>query len=77
VAGKRWSELTPGTRRTIVVVGMFDAAMRAAMLIDLRHRSPEEVKGSKRLWGWSALANSAGVIPLAYFVVGRERPART
>ena len=43
------------------------------MLRDLRHRSPEQVNGSKRLWGLSALVNSAGLVPLSYFLFGRKR----
>jgi hypothetical protein len=72
VARKRWSDLSPRARRAIVVVGMAEAALKAAMLMDLRHRTPEQVKGSKRLWGWSALVNSAGLIPISYFLFGRK-----
>jgi hypothetical protein len=75
VARKRWSDLSPRARRAIVVVGMAEAALKAAMLMDLRHRTPEQVKGSKRLWGWSALVNSAGLIPISYFLFGRKRTA--
>jgi hypothetical protein len=73
VARKRWSDLNPRTRRTIVVVGIVEAALKAAMLMDLRRRPPEQVNGSKRLWGWSALINSAGLVPMSYFLFGRRR----
>ena len=73
MARKRWSDLNPRTRRTIVVVGMVEAALKAAMLMDLRRRPPEQVNGSKRLWGWSALINSAGLVPVSYFLFGRRR----
>jgi hypothetical protein len=43
------------------------------MLLDLRGRDASEIRGSRRLWAWSAVVNSAGLIPVAYFVVGRRR----
>ncbi len=73
VARKRWSDLSPQARRAIIVVGIVEAVLKAAMLNDLRHRSPAQVNGSKRLWGWSALVNSAGLVPLSYFLFGRKR----
>ena len=72
VARKRWSDLSPQARRAIIVVGIVEAVLKAAMLNDLRHRPPAQVNGSKRLWGWSALVNSAGLIPISYFLFGRK-----
>jgi hypothetical protein len=37
---------------------------------DLRHRTPEEVRGKKWIW-WIASSNLTGSI--AYFLVGRKR----
>ena len=73
MARKRWSDLSPQARRAIIVVGIVEAVLKAAMLNDLRHRPPAQVNGSKRLWGWSALVNSAGLVPLSYFLFGRTR----
>ena len=73
MARKRWSDLSPQARRAIVVVGIVEAVLKAAMLMDLRQRSPEQVNGSKRWWRLSALVNSAGLLPLSYFLFGRKR----
>ena len=42
------------------------------MLIDLKRRPAAQVRGPKWLWAASALVNSAGVIPLSYFLLGRR-----
>jgi hypothetical protein len=75
VRRKRWNELSPQARRTIVVLGALEAALKAAMLIDLGRRPAAQVRGSKRWWRLSALVNSAGLVPLSYFLFGRRRAA--
>jgi hypothetical protein len=70
---KRWSELSPWQRRLIIAGAAVDTALEVAMVIDLRGRPAEQVRGSKQLWAASALLNSAGLIPTAYFVYGRRR----
>jgi hypothetical protein len=70
---KRWSDLSTRQRRLIVAVGVVEAALKAAMLVDLRGREAAEVRGSRRLWAATALINSAGIAPLSYFVFGRRR----
>ena len=69
---KRWQDLSSRQRKLLVTVGVVDAASRVAMLLDLKRRQETQVRGSKRLWALSALVNSAGVVPLAYFLVGRR-----
>jgi hypothetical protein len=69
---KRWNDLTGRQKRLIVIAGTVEAVLKVAMLLDLRRRSAAEVRGSKRWWALGALVNSAGVIPVAYFVVGRR-----
>lgn len=49
-----------------------EAILKAAMLVDLKRRPASQVRGSKRLWAASALLNTAGIVPLTYFVVGRR-----
>ena len=44
----RWSDLSERNRRLIVLGGLFDAMLRIAALFDLRRRTPDEVRGSKR-----------------------------
>jgi hypothetical protein len=69
---KRWQDMTGTQRKLIVIVGLVETALKVAMLLDLRRRQDAQVRGSRRLWALSALTNSAGVIPLAYFLVGRR-----
>jgi hypothetical protein len=69
---RRWQDMTGTQRKLIVIVGLVETALKVAMLLDLRRRQDAQVRGSRRLWALSALTNSAGVIPLAYFLVGRR-----
>ncbi len=69
---KRWSELSERNRRIIIVVTVVEAALKAAMLFDLKRRPAEQVRGSKRVWVAATVVNSAGLVPIAYFVVGRR-----
>lgn len=71
---KRWSDLSPRNRKLIVVGAVIEAGLKAAVLVDLKRRPASQIRGSKQIWGAAMLVNSAGVLPLAYFVYGR-RPA--
>ncbi|GAB1646355.1 hypothetical protein [Krasilnikovia sp. MM14-A1259] len=71
--GRRWNELSQRQRRYIIVAAAFESALKAAMLIDLKRRRPDQVRGPKWLWASSVLVNSAGIVPAAYFIVGRIR----
>ena len=70
---RRWRDLSSGERGGVVAAGAVQLALLAAALADLRRRSPEEIRGDKRLWVAAAFVNFVG--PLAYFVFGR-RPRR-
>jgi hypothetical protein len=73
--GRRWSDLDERTRRLLIGGSVVDKVFVIAALYDLRHRAAHEVRG--RRWVWATVltvANSLGVVPLAYFVVGRRRP---
>jgi hypothetical protein len=70
---KRWSDLSPGTRKTIVVVGVAEAALKAAAAIDIKRRPADQIRGPKWAWFAGLVINSAGVIPLSYFAFGRRR----
>jgi hypothetical protein len=65
--------LSPRTQRLLVIVAAVETVLKVMMLLDLRRRPSIDVRGSKRLWSLSTLIASAGLIPLAYFVVGRRR----
>jgi hypothetical protein len=74
VAKKRWHDLSPGTRRLIVIVAGIEGMLKAAALADLARRPARTVRGSKLRWATAiALVNSAGAVPLAYFLYGRRR----
>ena len=67
----RWSDLTTGARRFVVAGTTVDTTLKIAMLVDLRRRPAAQVRGPKWAWASTILVNSAGVIPLVYFAVGR------
>lgn len=74
MAKKRWRDLSPRTRKLILVGATCDGLLKVVALRDLRHRPTERVRGRK--WVWVAalsVVNSAGVLPVAYFSYGRRR----
>jgi hypothetical protein len=71
----KWSELDPRVRRLIVAGATIEGALKIAALIDIKRRPAEQIRGPKKLWASGMLLNSAGLIPISYFTVGRRRPA--
>jgi hypothetical protein len=73
-ASRRWSELSDRTRRLLVVAAVAEGVLRLAALVDLKRRPASQVRGPKWLWATAlAVVGSAGVLPLAYFRLGRRR----
>jgi hypothetical protein len=73
---KRWSELSPSTRKLVVVGATFEATLKIAALVDLVRRPAEEIRGSKARWAAAiVLVNSVGALPVSYFVLGRRPSA--
>jgi hypothetical protein len=70
---KQWKDLTDAQKRGIVVLGVLQLALLITALIDIRRRPADAINGSKRLW--TAIVFINGIGPIAYFVVGRKRPA--
>jgi NADH:ubiquinone oxidoreductase subunit B-like Fe-S oxidoreductase len=70
---KRWSDLSPRTRKLIIVAGVAEAGLKAAAAIDLKRRAADQVRGPKWAWFAGLIVNSAGLIPLSYFIFGRRR----
>ncbi|MCU1670529.1 MAG: hypothetical protein JWP40_3456 [Blastococcus sp.] len=71
---RRWRDLSEGQRRLVVLGATVDGALKIAALADIRRRPADQIRGKK--WAWAAvvaLANSAGIVPLTYFLVGRRR----
>jgi Family of unknown function (DUF5652) len=74
MANRRWSELDPRLRQSIMLGGAFEAGLKVAALIDLAQRSSQDVRGSKVTWAVAiALVNSAGLVPILYLLRGRRR----
>ncbi len=70
----RWNDLSPRTRRLIIVGGTVEGMLKIAALIDLARRPSSQIRGSKA--GWAAaitLINSLGAVPITYFTRGRRR----
>jgi hypothetical protein len=69
------ARLDPRTRKVIIAIGVAETALKVAALVDLVRRPADSVKGSKAGWAAAITAiNSAGAVPIAYFVLGRRRP---
>lgn len=70
---KRWSELSPRIRRTILLGAAFEAGLKVAALIDLGQRPRREIRGPKAAWAAAlVLVNSGGAVPIAYLLRGRR-----
>ncbi len=73
MAKKRWRDLSPRTRQLIVAGSVVEGVLKVAALIDLKRRPAEQVRGSKKTWAVAiTLINSAGAVPVAYFLRGRR-----
>jgi hypothetical protein len=73
LARKKWKDLSPTTRRLIVVGAIAEGAVKTAVLIDIKRRPADEIRGQKWIWAASMLVNSFGIVPLSYFAFGRRR----
>lgn len=70
---KRWGDLDPRVRQALTLAGSFEAGLKVAALIDLAQRPRTDIRGSKAAWALVlTLANSAGILPIVYFVRGRR-----
>jgi len=73
-AQRRRGDLSEGTHKLIIAVAIAESILKGAALIDLKRRPANQVRGPK--WFWApviAVVNSAGVVPISYFVFGRRR----
>jgi hypothetical protein len=72
--GRRWSDLSERQRRLLIAGAVMEGILKLVALNDLRRRPAAEVRGRKWVWATVVtLANSAGVVPLAYFLFGRPK----
>ena len=73
---KKWRDLSPAQRTTIVAMAAIQFQLAAWAWWDLAKRPSDQVQGSKRLWAVVIAVNFAG--PLCYLRWGRIRtPATT
>ncbi len=70
---RQWNDLSPRTRQLVVLVAVAEAGLKAAALLDMRRRPASQIRGSKRAWSLAMIVNSAGLIPISYFVFGVRR----
>jgi hypothetical protein len=74
-AQRRWNDLSPRTRKLIIVAAVADSILKGAALIDIKGRPANQIRGPKWLWApVVVVVNSAGVVPISYFVFGRRPP---
>jgi hypothetical protein len=73
MAKRRWGELDPRVRQILMLAGAVEAGLKIAALIDLAKRPARHVRGSKARWATAiTLVNSAGAVPIVYFLRGRR-----
>jgi hypothetical protein len=71
---RRWSDLSEGTQRLIITAAVADVTLRVAALIDIKRRPASQIRGRKWMWATvTAIVNSAGLVPVSYFLFGRRR----
>ncbi|MBV9796347.1 MAG: hypothetical protein JO016_20710 [Actinobacteria bacterium] len=73
MAAQHWGDLSPRARRLLLAGAAAEGVLKVAALADIKRRPASEIRGSKWVWGPAMIINSAGAIPLAYFVFGRRR----
>jgi hypothetical protein len=67
-----WRNLNPRSRWLLAGGVAAETTLKVAVLRDLRRRPASQVRGPKWLWASSMIVNSAGLIPISYFVFGRR-----
>jgi hypothetical protein len=70
---QHWNNLSRRTRRLLIAAAGAEGVLKVAALIDMKRRPADQIRGSKWVWGPAMVINSAGVIPIAYFTLGRRR----
>lgn len=74
MAKTRWSDLSPRTRKLIMIGAAAEGSLKLAALIDIKRRPASQIRGSKWVWATAVvLINSFGGAPLSYFAFGRRR----
>ena len=71
---KRWSDLSPGKQKVIILGAIAELVMTTIALADLVRRPAKQLRGSKPLWLSTLAVQPFG--PILYFLVGLRRPSR-
>ena len=72
---RQWSDLSERNRRLLIAAAVAETCLKVAALIDIKRRPASQIRGRKWMWAVGVVvANSAGILPISYFVFGR-RPA--
>jgi hypothetical protein len=66
-----WQSMSGKQRGRIIAQGVIQFALLIWTLWDLRHRSADKIKGSKRFWTLFAFVQPIG--PISYLLFGRKR----
>jgi Family of unknown function (DUF5652) len=75
MAARQWTDLSERNRRLLIAVAVADGTLRIAALIDIKRRPASQIRGRKWVWATAvAIVNSAGILPISYFVFGRQQP---
>jgi len=73
-ARRQWSDLSQRNRRLLTIAAVAEGIVKLAALIDIKRRPASQIRGPKWLWATVVIVvSSAGVVPIAYFVVGRRQ----
>lgn len=69
MAAKRWSDLSSGQQKAILVLASVQLSLAVTAWTDLAMREPDRVNGSKAKWAAIIAVNFVG--PILYFTRGR------
>ncbi len=67
---KRWKDMGPVQRRLIAGLASVELALTATAAVDLARRSPDRVRGGRRLWWLLIFVQPLG--PLTYLLWARR-----
>ena len=61
-SNRRWSEMGPGQRAAVLIVGGVELVLTVTALVDLIRRPADQVRGDKQLWALGVLVQPVGPI---------------
>lgn len=67
---RKWSDLSKGQQRAVILVGIIQVGLATAAWVDLARRPATQVRGPKAAWAAVIAVNFIG--PVSYFAWGRR-----